>query len=279
MATWEIGNIDNSPIGQNTPAAGAFTALKADTDPVDEHGVGDRGFNDLRYAGIGGGAKADALHAEVKEANVSAISKGQMCAIVGSSGTKFEVQLCDCDDANLIRVIGLAYADTAQNADGIVVYKGILTNVDSRTTNTAVNPNAETWVAGDILYVSNTPGGLTNVRPTSGRCIKAGRTLKGNSNTDTFLAIVHTNSICACAASGEDMCARMGDSDGVNKFSFRDYTNAEVAALDSNGNLTLAGTVDSRNIAVDGTKLDGIINSIVCHEGEIIIHDGNVISN
>lgn len=279
MATWEIGNIDNSPIGQNTPAAGTFTALKAGTNPVDEHGVGDRGFNDLRYAGIGGGAKADALHAEVKEANVSAISKGQMCAIVGSSGTKFEVQLCDCDDANLIRVIGLAYADTAQNADGIVVYKGILPNVDTRTTNTAVNPNAETWIAGQMLYASTIPGGLTKIPPTSGRRIKACRSQKGNSNTDILLAIVHTNSICACAAAGEDMCARMGDDIGVNSFTFRNYSNAEVAALDSNGNLTLAGTVDSRNVAVDGTKLDGIINSIVCHEEEIIIHDGNVISN
>jgi len=37
-------------IGGNTPAAGSFTTLKASTDPVDEHGVGDRGFNDGRYA-------------------------------------------------------------------------------------------------------------------------------------------------------------------------------------------------------------------------------------
>ena len=51
MATqkWEIGNIDNSPVGQDTPAPGAFTVLKASTDPTDEHGVGDRGFNDARY--------------------------------------------------------------------------------------------------------------------------------------------------------------------------------------------------------------------------------------
>ena len=50
MATWEIGDIDNSPVGQTTPAAGAFTVLKAGTDPVDADGVGDRGYNDLRYA-------------------------------------------------------------------------------------------------------------------------------------------------------------------------------------------------------------------------------------
>ena len=258
MATWEIGDIDNSPIGQTTPAAGAFTALKASTDPVDEHGVGDRGFNDLRYAGVGGGAKADALQAEFKEANISAISKGQICAFYGSSGATFEVQLCDCDNVDAIRVIGFALADIAQNGAGIVVYKGFAPNIDTRTTNTDVNPNAETWAAGDMLYVSQTAGGLTNVRPTSGRCIKAGRSLKGSSNTDTLLAIVHTNSICACAAAGEDVCSRLGDSAGVNKHSWKDYSNAEIAALDSSGNLTLDGTVDGREISTDGLKLDGV---------------------
>lgn len=41
--------LDSAPIGQTTPAAGAFTTLKADTNPVDVDGVGDRGFNDGRY--------------------------------------------------------------------------------------------------------------------------------------------------------------------------------------------------------------------------------------
>ena len=37
-------------IGQDTACKGAFTELKAEADPTDEHGVGDRGFNDARYA-------------------------------------------------------------------------------------------------------------------------------------------------------------------------------------------------------------------------------------
>jgi hypothetical protein len=56
MATWEIGNIDNSIIGATTPQPGAFTTLKSATDPTDEHGVGDRGYNDARYIqGASGG--------------------------------------------------------------------------------------------------------------------------------------------------------------------------------------------------------------------------------
>ena len=49
MATWEIGEIDNSPIGQNTPAAGTFTALSATTsisspDPIRQNLLDNSGF-------------------------------------------------------------------------------------------------------------------------------------------------------------------------------------------------------------------------------------------
>lgn len=44
------GTIDNCIIGGVTPAAGNFTTLEASTNPVDADGVGDRAFNDDRYA-------------------------------------------------------------------------------------------------------------------------------------------------------------------------------------------------------------------------------------
>jgi hypothetical protein len=46
------GTIDGTTVGSTTPAAGAFTTLKASTDPVDADGVGDRGYNDLRYEAL-----------------------------------------------------------------------------------------------------------------------------------------------------------------------------------------------------------------------------------
>lgn len=61
MALWEIGNIDNSIIGATTPAAGNFTTLQAATDPVNDDGVGDQGFNDLRYAPLSGSSAAGIL--------------------------------------------------------------------------------------------------------------------------------------------------------------------------------------------------------------------------
>ena len=47
----DLGSIGNCPIGGagTTAAAGDFTTLKAATNPTDEHGVGDRGYNDTRY--------------------------------------------------------------------------------------------------------------------------------------------------------------------------------------------------------------------------------------
>ena len=44
-------DIDSTPIGQNTPAAGAFTTLECSDPSSDDH-VGDRGYNDARYAGV-----------------------------------------------------------------------------------------------------------------------------------------------------------------------------------------------------------------------------------
>ncbi len=46
------GTIDGTSIGLATPSFGSFTVLKAATDPTDEHGVGDRGYNDARYEPI-----------------------------------------------------------------------------------------------------------------------------------------------------------------------------------------------------------------------------------
>ena len=46
--TWER-EINDKNIGQRISKKGAFTELKASIDPVDEHGVGDRGFADERY--------------------------------------------------------------------------------------------------------------------------------------------------------------------------------------------------------------------------------------
>lgn len=51
---------------------------------------------------------------------------------------------------------------------------------------------------------------------------------------------------------------KLGDAAGANKAVIKDSVGVEVAAIDSDGNITTSGTVDGRDIAADGTKLDGI---------------------
>lgn len=238
MATWHMGNHEGA-LGQATPAAGAFTALKGSTNPTVDGDVGNRGYNDARYALVSGAA-AGKVHFDVEEANISAVKKGQALAICGTgAGTALEVCLCDCDVSTKIRMIGLASTDIVQNGAGAVVYKGILEDVDTRATNLDVNPNAETWTAMDCLYVANTAGGLTNVAPTSGRKIRAGVTIKGSDASDTLISLSHVNPINSWAASGEDHVIRMGDSAGANKIFFKGYDNVEVASLDSDGKLII----------------------------------------
>lgn len=200
--------------------------------------------------------EAEATVVRIKEENVSVITKGQVCAIIGSSGVLAEIGLCDCDDPDKIRNIGIAQTNILQNESGIIVYKGIITGVDTRTTNTGVNPNGETWSPGNLLWASSTPGGMTKIRPSSGRSIKAAITIKGNSTSDVLIAISHENTIWSTAAAGEDVVLRVGDSAGANKVSIREYTNSEVAAFDSYGNLTVSGTVDGVDVDVFKSDFD-----------------------
>ncbi len=57
---------------------------------------------------------------------------------------------------------------------------------------------------------------------------------------------------------GNHMYLDLGDNAGAQKLRVRDSDKVEVFAVNSNGNVTLSGTVDGRGVAADGTKLDGI---------------------
>jgi hypothetical protein len=151
------------------------------------------------------------------------------------------VGLADCNDATKIRFLGLAFDDIAQNDAGLCCHHGYRTNVDT-TAGTPLNPNSEVWTEGDLLFVADIPGGLTNIDPPSGRRIKAARTRRGNHANDDLLILGFENPIWMTAASGENIVLRMGDNDGANKISYRDYANNEVAFIDSDGNLVLNGT-------------------------------------
>lgn len=177
------------------------------------------------------------------------LSKGQAVYISGSSGGTPVVAKADNTNAIKSRVVGLMAADTVSGSNGIVRRAGVLTAVDSRSSNTNINPLGQTWAAGDLLFAT-TGGGLTNVRPASGRSVKAAYSLLGSSAADTLLVYPLENPVWITAASAENVVLRTGDSAGTTVTSFRNYSNAEVAYVNSLGFASFNGsTMQSRNIS------------------------------
>lgn len=67
---------------------------------------------------------------------------------------------------------------------------------------------------------------------------------------------------------GDNVYLDLGDNAGVKKLRIRDSDKVEVAAFDSDGNLTLVGMADGRDVAADGSKLDGIESSATADQSD-----------
>ena len=187
---------------------------------------------------------ANAIFLDAKS-GANALYKGQAVYISGSAGGIPVVDKADNLLTAKTRVAGLIVNDVAANTNVQFIRVGQLTNVDTQASNTNINPNGETWLAGDLLF-STATGGLTKVRPTSGRSVKAGFSMTGSNQFDSLLAYPFENPVWVTGAATEDVVLRMGDSAGVNKVSFRNYTNTEVAWVRSNG--TSSFTANAANI-------------------------------
>ena len=165
-----------------------------------------------------------------------AIAKGQAVYISGALGAARPiVSLVDADDPTKIRMIGLAREDIANGADGFISTSGQINDVDTEGA-TDCNPNDEDWTAGDPLFVMlDGSGGLTNVRPTSGRVIMAAITQLGDHNTDTLYVLGHIGRVDMAAAVGEGIRLRLGAADASTKITIKDYADVEVASIDDDG--------------------------------------------
>jgi hypothetical protein len=99
------------------------------------------------------------------------IPKGSAVYQTGSSGTTLTVALADAsDEATAAQTLGLTQETIAHNSNGYVVAVGLLDGV-----------NTSTLTEGQIVWLSETAGGLTTTRPTQpahgvvcGYCVKQG---------------------------------------------------------------------------------------------------------
>ena len=205
---------------------------------------------------LGTGPIATVLAIAVKAA--AQLRKGQAVYITPGAAATADVNLCDPRETAKSRILGVASADIASAGTGTVIRGGTLANVDTRRSSAGGNGYTnvdEIWTEGQLLYVHPTsPGHLTNVVPkdvaSSGRTVKVGYTVKGNSATDSLVIFPMENPVRATAASTEDVILRLGDNSGTNKVSVRDYANNEVASINSDG--VIKGTIN------DYIKLDPI---------------------
>jgi len=201
------------------------------------------------------------------------LRKGQACYISGTSAGIPLAWKVDVTTLSKSRVIGVAQSDMNPGdatIDGFVRRGGVVTGVDCQTSGTVagyVNPLQQTWANGDLLFALGgaNAGGLTNVRPTSGRSVKVCYAVNGNDSTCTLLVHPMENPVWITSASGENVVLRLGDAAGVNKVSVRDYANVEVASIDSNG-----------KFYGDGSGLTGITSlpSQTGNSGKFLTTDG-----
>lgn len=113
-----------------------------------------------------------------KNTTGSTISNGAAVRISGASGTNPEFGLSKADEPALAGSIGLATEEFATSGDsqfGYLTTFGLVRDIDTS------GPGAETWSAGDRIYVSNTAGVLTDTPPTgSERIIFVGSVIVAN---------------------------------------------------------------------------------------------------
>ena len=87
----------------------------------------------------------------------------QAVRVSGAQGQRLAVAFAQANnDANSADTIGLVCETIATNQEGFIITVGQLENI-----NTTGSLQGETWVDGDVLYLSpTTPGAITKVKPT-----------------------------------------------------------------------------------------------------------------
>jgi hypothetical protein len=180
---------------------------------------------------------AKTLSFDVENGEAFTIYKGRPVYIMGSDVGLPKVGRADNTTTTKSRVVGMMSTDCISGAACVAIRYGLLEGLDTSVSGSSVNALGETWAAGDLLFLTAN-GNLTNTRPTSGRSVKVGYDLFGNSaGGDAIMSYPMENPVWTTAASGENVVLRAGDSIGATGVSIRNYVNVGVATITSQGNI------------------------------------------
>jgi len=189
----------------------------------------------LSYSGDGstltnvgiGAATALTILSKVNEG--AGITKGQAVYVSGATGNMPQVSLADNTVDGKHHPFGIAAETAANNTNILIRVAGEVTTL-----------NTLAWSIGDHLYLS-TAGALINTVPTSGAIIEIGHVTTDSATVGRI--VVNVRRVAQRGVtSGVDLYTRLGDDIGGNSIAFRNYSNEDIANIDSLGNFSLIAT-------------------------------------
>jgi hypothetical protein len=143
--------------------------------------------------GMGGGLVTLQLGQEdlVRIHNSSGVEipDGAAVAISGSQGQRIKGELADADAPGVAtQVIGIATQAIPHGSEGFVTTRGLVRDIDTSG-----------WTAGDELFVSTTPGVLTNARPSAPASgVRVGWVVKKSATGSVYVTVdtgLHLNDL------------------------------------------------------------------------------------
>ena len=192
---------------------------------------------------------SNAVTLQVRNTTGASISKGSPVYISGHSGQNILISLADANASGQYPAIGLAAGTIANNSNGEVTVYGEIAGVDTSS-----------YSVGDVLYLSETAGELTNVRPSaSGTAIQnIGKVARADANGIIIIAGSGRANDVPNLASGEVFIGngsgyekRALDTDDVAEATNQYFTNLRAitaveneATLDLTGDVTIANDLD-----------------------------------
>jgi hypothetical protein len=204
-----------------------------------------------------------------------AISKGQPVYISGISGNTTVVSLADADDASKMPAFGIASEDASANSSVTVINFGSISNLSTSA-----------YSEGDELFIATTAGGLTTVAPTGeGSLLQKIAKVTRSDNAAGSITVMGAGRTNAVPNLNE---GNLFVGNASNQAVADDTLHVDIAntrlgvgttpsyTLDVAGtvratagiltgdlsmgsnDITNVGTVDGRDVSVDGAKLDTI---------------------
>lgn len=175
----------------------------------------------------------------------STITKGTAVTICDLSGETCCVCVADNREAIKMPACGILNETITTGNFGCMVVLGRV----------CMDTLGFTGNVGDRLYVQS-DGFIDTTIPTSGSVQRVGFLTKKASGAAGRVCVCTRGRRSIYAAKDEHPTMRMGDDVGHRKVCFLDYNNNEVGCIDSDGNLTVSGTVDTVSLAAFKSDYD-----------------------